>query len=117
MHLNPFPPLAVKGIALMTSLGELSLGIYDRLATKQVAAMDLLVEHGNDTLDHAFAAKDIQSLMKGQMMAAQDLTRLMMAESRTNLALLGQAGHEYQHWLKKNLNEVTNELSQAVPAI
>jgi len=101
----------------MTSLGELSLGIYDRLATKQVAAMDLLVEHGNDTLAHAFSAKDIQSLLKGQMMAAQDLTRLMMAESRTNLAMLGQAGHEYQSWFKKSANEVTNELSQAIPAI
>ena len=104
------------GLARMASLTDLSLGIFDRLAAKQIAAMDLLVEHGNDILAHAVGAKDLQTLLKGQFEATQDLTRLMMAESRTSLAMASQANHEFQTWFKNNLAEVTTDLQQAVPA-
>lgn len=101
----------------MASLTDLSLGIFDRLAAKQMAAMDLLVEHGNDILAHAVGAKDIETFLIGQLEATQDLTRLMMAESRTSLAMASQANHEFQSWFKNNLAEVTADLQQAVPAV
>ncbi|HPB76081.1 MAG TPA: phasin family protein [Chromatiaceae bacterium] len=115
--LNTVKDLPEKGLASMTSLTDLSLGIYDRLAAKQLAALDLLLEHGNDTLAHAVTAKDVQTFLKGQFDSSQDLTRLVMAESRTTLAMASQAHHEYQTWFKRQLAEVTNDLQRAVPAI
>lgn len=115
--LNVVNDFSDNGLARMTSLTELSLGIYDRAAAKQLAALDLLVEHGNDIFAHAVGAKDIQTLVKGQLDAAQDLTRIIMAETRTSLAMASQASHEYQSWFQKNLAEVTTDLQKVVPAV
>jgi hypothetical protein len=115
--LNTVKDLSDKSLARMASLTEISLSIYDRLATKQMAAMDLLLEHGNDTLAHAVGAKDVHIFLKGQLDATQDLTRLIMAESRTSLVMASQAQQEYQSWFNKNLAEVTTDLQKTVPAI
>ena len=115
--LNAVNPLSDHSLTRMASLTDLSLDICDRLAAKQMAAMDLLVEHGNDILAHAVGAKDVETLVKGQLDAAQDLIRLIMAECRTSLVMASQANHEVQSWFKKNLTEVTSDLQKAVPAI
>lgn len=115
--LNSAHDFADKRLACMSRLDELNHGVCDRLARKQMSDLDLWIEQGHDALAHAVDAKDFPSLFNGQMMAAQDLIRMLMAENRTNLEMLRQVQAAYQSWFQQSLAEVTADLRQVVPAV
>lgn len=108
---------ANQSLARMNRLDELNHGVCDRLAKKQISDLDLLMEQGHDALAHAVNAKDLTSFFNGQVAAAQDLTRLVMAETRTNLEILRQVQADYQTWFKQSLAEVASDLRKAIPAV
>ena len=106
-----------KGVERMTSLGELNMSLFERMAAKQMAAMSTLMEHGNRMYTLAVGAKGYNELFKSQVGALQDLGKVVMEESRDNLALTGEVRGEYQSWFKKNLEEVQADLRKMVPAV
>ncbi|NCA88480.1 MAG: phasin family protein [Gammaproteobacteria bacterium] len=115
--LHTMTDLTNKGMERMTSLGALNMGLFERMAAKQMTAMGMLMEHGNRMLTLTVGAKGYNELFKGQVGALQDLGKVVMEESRDNLALSGEVRGEYQSWFKKNLEEMQVDLRKVMPAV
>jgi hypothetical protein len=104
-----------KGFERMTSLGELNLRIYERVAARQMDTMNLFMEHGIRVMKLATESKGYNELVKGQVDAAKELSERLMTESKTNMALAGEVRDDYRHWFEKNLAEVSADLRKGVP--
>ena len=113
---NTVNEITNKGVERMSSLGELNLRIFERLAARQVDAMNLAVEHGVRLTKLATEAKGVNEFVKGQAEAVKDFSERVMGESKLNLQLAGQARDDYRVWFEKNLAEVSADLRKAVPA-
>lgn len=109
--------ITTKGVERMSSLGELNLRIFERLAARQVDAMNLAVEHSVRLAKLPTETKDVGEFFKAQAEAAKELGERVMSESKVNLQLAGQTRDDYRVWFEKNLAEVSADLRKSVPAV
>lgn len=114
--LNTIKDFSIKGMERMNSLNELNMSLFDRLASQQMEALNMLMEHGNRTLTLASDAKGYNTFLNGQIEAAKDLSGQVMAKSKSSLTLAGQASEDYRAWYMRNLAEVSADLRKAIPA-
>ncbi len=113
--MNTVNEMTNKGFERMTSLGELNLKIYERVAARQMDAMNLFMEHGIRAMKLATESKGYNEFFKGQVDAAKELSERLMTESKTNMSLAGEVRDDYRHWFEKNLAEVSADLRKGVP--
>ncbi len=115
--LNTVKDFSIKGMERMTSLNELNMSLFERMAAQQMEALNMLMEHGNRTLTLASDAKGYNTFLKGQIEAAKDLSEQVIAKSKAGMTLAGQANEDYRTWYMSNLAEVSADLRKAVPAV
>ena len=113
---NTVNEITSKGVERLTSLGEINLRYFERLAARQVEAFNLYVEHGNRMLKLATESKGYDEFFKGQVDATKELSERVVTESKTNLELAGQARDDYRAWFEKNLADVSADLRKGVAA-
>lgn len=113
--MNTVNEMTNKGFERMTSLGELNLRIFERMATRQMDTMNLLMEHGVRVMNLATTARGYNELFKGQTEAAKELSERIMDESKANMKLAGEVRDDYRGWFEKNLAEVGADLRKATP--
>ncbi len=99
-----------KSLESATSLGELNLRVFEKLAARQMDAVNLYVEHGMRVMKLASESKGQNEFLKTQIEAAKDLSERMMTESKSNMKLAGEVRDEYRAWFEKNLAEVSADL-------
>jgi phasin family protein len=114
---NTVNEITNKGVERMSSLGELNLRIFERLAARQVDAVNLAVEHSVRLTKLATESKDVTEFFKSQAEAAKELSERVLSESKVNLQLAGQTRDDYRVWFEKNLADVSADLRKAVPAV
>jgi len=107
--------IANKGVERMTTLSELNLRVFERLAARQMDAVNLCMEHSLRVMKLATESKGYNDLLKGQVEAAKDLSERLMAESKNNVSLAGEVRDDYRVWLEKNMAEVSADLRKVVP--
>lgn len=112
--LNDF---AHKGVEQASSLGELNLSIFERLAARHVDAVNMAVEHSVRLARSMAESKGYSDLLKSQVEASKELSECLISESKENLQLAGQVRDDYRVWFEKSLAEVNADLRKAVPAI
>jgi len=105
-----------KGVAQMTSLGEINLRYFERLAARQIDALNLSVEHGNRLMKLASESADFGTFVKGQVAVAKELGERVVSESKANMALADQARDDYRTWFEKNMAAVSADLRKGVVA-
>jgi hypothetical protein len=101
--------LSHKSMAQASSLGDLNLRIFERLAARHVDAMNLAVEHSVRLAKLATETNDFSSFFKDQVEATNDLSELLFNESKENLKLVAQARDDYRAWFEKILAEMSAE--------
>lgn len=106
-----------KGIERVTSLGELNLRVIERVAARQMDAVNLCIEHGVRVMKLVTESKGYNDLVKGQVEASKDLGERVLAESKANMSLAGEVRDDYRTWLEKSLADVSADLRKAVPAV
>ena len=114
---NTVSEITSKNVARLSSLSEINLRIFERLAARQVDAMNLAVEHGVRLTKLATESKGVNEFFKAQVEAAKDLGERVMNESKANVQLAGQTRDDYRVWFEKSLAEVSADLRKAVPAV
>lgn len=115
--MNTVNEMTNKGFERMTSLGELNLRAFERLASRQMDSINLFMEHGIRVMKLATESKGYNELVKGQVEAAKELSERLMSEARTNISVAGEVRDDYRHWLEKNLAEVGAELRKGAPSV
>jgi len=105
-----------KGVAQMTSLGEINLRYFERLAARQIDALNLSVEHGNRLMQLASESADFSTFVKGQVAVAKELSERVVSESKANMVLADQARDDYRAWFEKNMAAVSADLRKGVVA-
>jgi len=115
--LNTVQDLATKGTDRMTSLVELNMSLCDRLAAKQLNALNGLMDQGNRTLTMASTAKGYNGLLKSQIEMAKGFSDWVMAETKDSLTMANKVRDDYQAWYQVQMKDLSMDLGKAVPAI
>lgn len=113
---NAVKDITAKGMDRVSSLGQLNLRIFERLAARQVDAMNLAVEQGIRLTQITTEAKDINEFFKVQAEAVKDFNEVLVSESKVNLQLAGQTRDDYRVWFEKSLSDISADFRKAVPA-
>lgn len=108
--------LTNKNIERMTSLGELNVRIFEKMAARQMDAMTLYMDHAMRVMKVATESKGYNELFKGQVDATKELSERMMAESKSTMQIASEARDDYRGWLEKNMGEISAEMRKGVTA-
>lgn len=102
--------LTSKSIERVTSLGELNIRLFEKMAARQIDAVTLYTDHAVHMFKLATEAKGYNELLKSQVDAAKELSERVVAESKTAIQLVGEARDDYRAWFEKNTAEITADL-------
>ncbi|BCU05563.1 phasin family protein [Allochromatium tepidum] len=103
-----------KNVERVTSFGELNMRLFEKLAARQMDAVNLYIDHSMRLMKLATESKGYNDLFKGQVEATKELSERVMAESKAAMQFFGDARDEYRVWFEKSLNEVSEDLRKSV---
>jgi hypothetical protein len=103
---STFNDLSNKGLERANALGELNLKIAEKVAARQMDAMNLFMEQGVRMMKLATEAKGYSDYYKGQVEMAKEMTERMMTESKTNMEMAGEMRDEYRGWFDAAMADV-----------
>jgi hypothetical protein len=98
-NMNAFNDLFTTSMERMSALGELNLKLGERIAQRQLDAMNLYLEQGTRLMQLGAESKGYAELYKGQVEMTRDLGAKLMDESRANMKIAGEVRDEYRAWL------------------
>ncbi|MBK1732597.1 phasin family protein [Thiococcus pfennigii] len=108
--------MTAKGMDRFNSMAELNMRTWERLAGRQMDVFGLWLEQGMRLATLATESKSYTDYVKGQVEIAKDVSERMMAETKTNMQLLGEVRDDYRVWYERGMSELSSELRQAVAA-
>jgi phasin family protein len=109
-NLNAMNEMSGKGFERLSSLGELNLKVWEKLASRQMEAVNLLMEQSVRQMKMASEVKGYNDFVKGQMEMAKEAGERMMAETKTNMELAGQVRDDYRAWMQSGVSEMSAEM-------
>jgi phasin family protein len=109
-NINAVNEMGNKGFERINSLGELNLKIWEKLAARQMDALNIMMEQSVRQMKMASEAKGYNELLKGQIEMAKEASERMMAETKTNMELVGEVRDEYRDWVQSGVSELTAEM-------
>ena len=103
-----------KGADRLSSLGDLNLKIWEKLAARQLEALNLMMEQSVRQMKIASEAKGYNEFVKAQVEMAKEASERMMEEVRTNMSLANEVRDEYRAWAQAGMSEMTAEIKKSV---
>jgi len=114
-NLNLINEMGTKGFDRLTALGEINLRAWERLATRQLDAMGLMMDQGLRQMRLATESKGYNEYLKGQVELTKDLSTRLTEETKTNLQVAGEVRDQYRTWVQQGMSELTADLRKAAP--
>ena len=103
-----------KGADRLSSLGDLNLKVWEKLAARQLEALNLMMEQSVRQMKIASEAKGYNEFVKAQVEMAKEASERMMEEVRTNMSLANEVRDEYRAWAQAGMSEMTAEIKKSV---
>ena len=103
-----------KGADRLSSLGDLNLKIWEKMAARQLEALNLMMEQSVRQMKIASEAKGYNEFVKAQVEMAKEASERMMEEVRTNMSLANEVRDEYRAWAQAGMSEMTAEIKKSV---
>jgi len=113
-NLSAINEISSKSIERMNSLGDLNLKIWEKMAARQLEALNLMMEQSVRQMKIANEAKGYNEFVKAQVEMAKEASERMMEEVRTNMALANEVRDEYRAWAQAGMSEMTAEIKKNV---
>jgi phasin family protein len=115
-NLNSLNDISNKGMDRINSLGELNMKVWEKLAARQMDAVNAMMEQGKRQIKQATEAKGYNELLKGQMELAKEVSERLMSETKTNMELAGEVRDDYRAWMQAGVSELTSEMRKTTTA-
>ena len=103
-----------KGADRLSSLGDLNLKVWEKLAARQLEALNLMMKQSVRQMKIASEAKGYNEFVKAQVEMAKEASERMMEEVRTNMSLANEVRDEYRAWAQAGMSEMTAEIKKSV---
>jgi len=111
-NLATLSEMGTKGAERLNSLGDLNLKIWEKLAARQLEALNLMMEQSVRQMKIASEAKGYNEFVKAQVELAKEASERMMEEVRTNMSLANEVRDEYRAWAQAGMSELTAEIKK-----
>jgi hypothetical protein len=100
--------LGDRGWERLNALGDLHLRTWERLADRQMEAVNLLLEQGLRQARLTTESGGCGELWKGQLELSREMGERMMTEGKENLRLVGEVRDAYRSWLQQGMSEISS---------
>ena len=104
-NLSLFNEMSATGFERLNNLGELNLKVWEKLADRQMDAINLVVDQGVRQMQLATEVKGYNDLVKGQVDLVRETSERLVTESKTNLQLAGEVRDDYRAWVQEGVSE------------
>ncbi|NEX21558.1 phasin family protein [Thiorhodococcus mannitoliphagus] len=108
--------LTNKSVERMTSLGELNVRIFEKMAARQMDAVTLYMDHAMRMMKVATESKGYNEFFKGQVDATKELSERMIAEGKSTMQIASEARDDYRGWVETNMSEISADLRKSASA-
>jgi phasin family protein len=111
-NISAMNEMGTKGVDRLNSLGDLNLKVWEKMAARQLEALNLMMEQSMRQMKVASEAKGYNEFVKAQVEMAKEASERMMEEVRTNMALANEVRDEYRAWTQDGMSELTAEMKK-----
>ena len=108
--------LTNKNFERMTSLGELNVRVFEKMAARQMDALGIYMDHTMRMMKLATESKGYNDFFKGQVEAAKDLSERVIVEGKGVMQLANDSRDDYRTWFEKSLSEISADLRRTTAA-
>jgi hypothetical protein len=115
-NLKAMNEMGSKSYERLNKLGELNLRTWEKLAGRQMDAVNLMMEQGMRQMKLATESKGYSDYVKGGVEMAKEMRARMMEETKTNMQLIGQLRDDYRNWFQQGLSDLSSEVRKSAPS-
>ena len=107
---------AQNGLEAAKQLGEINLGIWEKLVQHQVETVGSCLEAGSKNLELFGQAKGYQELVAAQAKLFQECTQKWLEGFRETAEIFGEARQAVADMAEEGMKTATDNLRKAAPA-
>ena len=115
-NLDAVNDMGNKGMERMNQLGELNVKVMEKIASRQMDAMNFMLEHGMRQMKLASEAKGYNEFVKGQVELAKETSERMMEETKANMQIAAEVREDYRAFVQDGMSELSEGVRKASPA-
>ena len=115
-NVDAISELGNKNAERLNALSALNMRTWEKLAARQMDAMNLLMEQGMRQMKLASESKGYNELVKGEVELAKEVSSRMMEEAKANMQLAGEVRDLYRSWFEQGVSELSAEVRKATPS-
>jgi phasin family protein len=104
-----------KGMENMKTLAELNMKVLEKIASRQMEAMNYMMEQSKRQMELASEAKGFSELMKGQVELAKETSERMLEETKANMQIANEVRDDYRSFVQKGMSELSEEVKKVTP--
>jgi phasin family protein len=104
-----------KGMERLNQLAELNMKVIETITSRQMEAMNFMMEQSKRQMKLATEAKGYSELVKGQVELAKEISERMMEETKANMQMAAEVRDGYRAFVREGMNEVSEKVREVIP--
>jgi phasin family protein len=109
--------LGSKGYETTRQLGEINQQTMEILMSRQMDAMNMMMETSLRQVNSLVQAKGYKELLEGQVEFAKEIGERMLELSRENVQIAKERGNEYRAWFDGGVEAAAEKFSSMQKAV
>jgi phasin family protein len=104
-----------KGMKRMNQLGELNMRVLEKIASRQMDAMNFMLEQSMRQMKAASEAKGYGDFLKAQVELAKETSERMLEETKANMQIANEVRDDYRSFVQEGMSEISEGVRKATP--
>jgi len=115
MNLEAVNEMGSKAIENINKLAELNMKVLEKITSRQMEAMNFMMEQSKRQMKLATEAKGFEEFIKGQAELAKEASQRMMEESKASMQIASEMREDYQSFVQQGVNALSEKVRKVTP--
>jgi len=102
--------MGTKAIDNLNKLAELNMKVVEKITSRQMEAMNFMLEQSKRQMELATQAKGFDEFIKAQAELAKQTSERLLEESKANMQMVSEVREDYRAFVQQGMTDLSEEV-------
>jgi phasin family protein len=104
-----------KAMENLNKLAELNMKVLDKITSRQMEAMNFMMEQSKRQMKLATEAKGFDDFIKGQAELAKETSERMLEESKASMQIATEVREDFRSFVQEGMSAISQGVRNVTP--
>jgi phasin family protein len=106
-----------KAMENLNKLAELNMKVLEKITSRQMEAMNFMMEQSKRQMKLATEAKGFEEFLKGQAELAKETSERMLEESKASMQIATEVREDYRAFVQGGMSAISEGVRKVTPGV